>query len=311
MNTNGERILCISPNPAIDRTLVVPNFTLNAVNRATESLVNADGKGVNVARACRVFGKQTLCMGFVGGDGGRFFVQLAAQEGLTAAWTWIKGETRTNFIVADGHSGLTTVVNERGPTIGASDWERLITDVQHEARGTRHVCISGSLPVGSPLEDFIRLITVLRDAGKTVWVDTSGAALDAARTVTGIGLKVNDDEANELIGSPIANFDQAAEAAEYLSKQISGLVVLTLGAQGALLANGDTVHRATPPHIQRVSAVGSGDAFLAGLVCGLENQLAWAEALRWGVAAGTTNALSIGSGRFLISDFKRILAEVT
>ena len=51
-------ILCITPNPAIDRTLLVPNLVLGDVHRAQEVIVAAGGKGLNVARTIQRLGGQ-------------------------------------------------------------------------------------------------------------------------------------------------------------------------------------------------------------------------------------------------------------
>lgn len=43
-------ILCLTPNPAIDRTLLLPSLKLGNINRAEKIIVAAGGKGLNVAR---------------------------------------------------------------------------------------------------------------------------------------------------------------------------------------------------------------------------------------------------------------------
>ena len=54
-------ILCITPNVAIDRTLLVPAFSKGGISRATETIVAAGGKGINVARAIKVLGEPFIC----------------------------------------------------------------------------------------------------------------------------------------------------------------------------------------------------------------------------------------------------------
>lgn len=57
-------ILCITPHPGIDRTLVLPNLVLGDVHRAQKIMVAAGGQGLNVARTIRTLGREPLCMGF-------------------------------------------------------------------------------------------------------------------------------------------------------------------------------------------------------------------------------------------------------
>ncbi len=75
-------ILCITPNPAIDRTLIVPNLALGKIHRAQQLIVAAGGKGLNVARAVRTLGGESLCMGFAGGHPGHLLADLAQNEGI-------------------------------------------------------------------------------------------------------------------------------------------------------------------------------------------------------------------------------------
>jgi 1-phosphofructokinase family hexose kinase len=317
----APKILCVAPNPAIDHTLIVERFTPFEVNRAQASFVAAGGKGFNVARALSILGEPALCMGFMGGADGQRLVALAEAEGLPGQWTWLAGESRTCVIVADLHSGQATVVNERGPTATESDWRRLHEDVLRSATGTPWVCFSGSLPAGSPVERFTHLLADLCRQGNQVWVDTSGAALSAALSVPGVNIKVNESEARALLtqaggaAGVIAEVEAGGDVAALttaLRERTGGAVVVTLGAAGAVMATvSGGMWRAAPPPIKVVSAVGSGDSFLAGVVCALVSSFPPSLALRWGVAAGAANALSAGGGRFALADFEQLSADTS
>ncbi len=125
----GGAIVCVTPNPALDRTLTVPDLQLGAVMRTTEARVAAGGKGVNVARALSALGTGACCMGPVGGASGKILADLAAAEGLDADWTWCEVETRSCTILVDPAARRATVINEAGPRLSAGDWKRLCTDV--------------------------------------------------------------------------------------------------------------------------------------------------------------------------------------
>ncbi|NWG16776.1 MAG: hexose kinase [Chloroflexi bacterium] len=303
-------ILCVTPNPAIDRTLVVPGFKPGAVFRPTSQLAAPGGKGVNVARAVRVLGGAALCAGFVGGGTGRQLAELAEREGLGAVWTWIGAETRTCIIVADPDAEA-TVINENGPTVTAEEWSRLEADILRESAQASAVCFSGSLPQGQPPDVFAGLLQTLRGAGRAVWVDTSGAALAAALAVPGLHIKVNGDEAGAALGLAVEDINSAALAAAQLRARGAEIAALTLGGQGAVLAHETGCWHTQPPPVKVMSSVGSGDSFLAGLVQGFAAGLPPDEALRWGAAAGTANAMSVVGGRFSRQDFESVLAGTT
>ncbi len=304
-------ILCITPNPALDRTLVVPQIRVGEVLRASQSIVAAGGKGLNVARVASALGGAVTCAGFLGGHSGRTVAELAEREGLSSAWTWIEGETRTCVILAEEAGRDATVINAPGPTVTRDDWRRMRAQVIHAASAAAIVCLSGSLPPGADARDYASLLTALRQTDRPIWVDTSGAALAAALTVEGLGIKINGNEAGAIVGAQVEQPRQALLAARDLHRRTGGPVVLTLGGVGAVLADATGSWHAQPPVLRVVSTAGSGDACLAGLVVALTEAAGPAEALGRAVAAGATNALSIGGGKIDLDQYDEILRQTT
>jgi ribokinase len=75
-----------------------------------------------------------------------------------------------------------------------------------------------------------------------------------------------------------------------------GLVALTLGADGAVLLEGEReLARATPPRVHAIDATGAGDAFCAALVLSLLERRAHADALRRACAAGALATSRLGA----------------
>ena len=308
-------MIFITPNPAIDRTLLIPKFFAGEVNRSTGTIIVAGGKGLNAARAACRLGAQPVCMGFIGGQTGQHFEKLAQNEGFHAIWTPIAGETRTCVIVVDESNGSSSVINEPGPAISAVEWENLQKDIFSTlillpTHGT-HVCFSGSLPPGTPPELFGETLRSLAAAGYAVWVDTSGPALKTAIASTPAGIKVNADEMADVLDQPIRSVADAVAAAREIHQRGVRSVVLTLGKKGGVMVTQTGAWRATPPTIQAVSNVGSGDSFFGALIVALEQGLSPATALAWGVAAGVANAMSAGGASFALETFQELLEPIT
>lgn len=304
-------IFCITPNAAVDRTLTIPGFQKGGVSRATDTFIAAGGKGMNVARAVHNLGGVALCAGFLGGHSGRLLAELAEKEGFQAVWTWLDQETRACIIIIDPEdAGEATLINEEGAAITPADWARLQADILGQIERVDAVCLCGSLPSGTPPNGLAGLIHAVQTAGRPMWVDTSGAALQTAISAAPAGIKINAAEAGEIIGQAITNRATALQAGLALRQMGPQTVVLTLGRQGAILVHEAGSWWARPPVIKAVSGIGSGDSFLAGLVTGLAAGQSPATALQQAVAAGAANALRPGGGRFNISDFNTILAAV-
>lgn len=303
-------IICVTPNVAVDRTYLLPTVRLGQVLRATRTITVAGGKGLNVARAIKTLGEEALVMGLVGGRSGELVAELAAQEGLTAQWTWAASETRNCAILVSEEGAPATVVNDRGGPVSTTEWLQFIHDVAEAAPLASAVCICGSLPPGAPAHAPSDLVEAVLAAGVPVWVDASGPALAQAVSAYPTGIKINDEEAGALLGRTLTYLDDLHGAAQALHTRGIDQVIITLGARGAIYCAGRRQLHLRAPALTPVSATGSGDAFLAGWLVAQSRGLDAAAALTWGIAAGAANALSAGGGIFPRRDFDHFLAQL-
>ena len=304
-----EKIICVTPNAALDRTMVVPDFAIGHISRIGKAVAVPGGKGLNVMRAVRILGGQPLAMGLLGGHTGRMVAAMVADDGYEAAWTSFAGETRACTIIAN-QDGVSTVINESGQ-IAPSDWLALSDDICREAeRGDLSaICLCGSLPLGAPSDAPFALIARLKRNGARVWVDSSKSALVNAIAAKPYAIKVNRDELAAALGKRLRATQEIISAARSLTNDGIELVVVSLGAEGALLLGQAGAFKATPPAIQTVDPIASGDCLHAGIVTALADGRGFGEALRRGVAAGTVNALYAGGAQFPYAHFQAVLRE--
>ena len=304
-------ILCITPNPNLERTWMIPGIHLGGVFQAEEKVVLPSGKGVNVARAVRHLGGEAVCTGLLGGHTGRLLADLLEEMQISARWTWTERETRSSVAMIDPtDSGDATLISELGEPVTIQNWQDFEQDVLAASASTGFACISGSLPAGLPLDRFAQLIELLEARGIPVWVDSSGPALKASLKGKPTGIKINKKEAGALLGAPLTDLASIHAAAAALKNQGIRSVCITLGEHGAILSHENETWFAEPPRIELVSSVGSGDAFLAGLLVGFDHRESPAAALRMAAAAGAANARTPGGGRLKPEDYESILPQV-
>lgn len=301
------KILCITLNPAVDRTMTVPTVTAGEIHRSYETVVSAGGKGLNVARAVQNLGGKAVCAGFLGGLSGQHIEMLAAAEGFTAAWTQIVGETRTCMIVRAQDGAESTVFNESGPMVAADEWAQFCTELPAAAAACDLVCFAGSLPAGVEPDAFAKLIREVEASGAAVWVDTSKAALQAAVGVSPSLIKVNQHEAGEIADLSISLPEDAVAAAEKFRDNGVGSVIISLASAGGVLVADGGRWWAQPPTVRVQNSVASGDSFMGGLAVATVRGDAPQDALCYAVAAGTANAVSTGSAHFSQQDVETVL----
>ena len=276
-------ILTVTPNPSIDRTLVVDELRRGAVLRSRSHSSEPNGKGVNVSIALRLHGHATTAVLPTGGHDGARMREMLEARGLDHVPVQIRGEIRSNVSVVEP-DGTVTKLNEPGPTLSAGELDALLRAALNRASEARWLVGCGTLPPGAPDDFYARLVAGGRGAGAKVGVDTSGSALAAALPAGPDLIKPNADELAEVTGARITTVGEAVASAREAQALGAGTVLASLGADGALLVEEDVLHGEAV--VDRVeSAVGAGDATLAGFLAGgargargLESALAFAAA---------------------------------
>ncbi len=144
-------------------------------------------------------------------------------------------------------------------------------------------------------------------------LDTSGPALAQGLSGPPVFLvKPSLGEFRALTGLPLESEDEiAAAAAELASRGPAEHVVVTMGRQGALLANADGVLRLPSPQVATASATGAGDSFVAAMVYALASGRDVREAFRFGMAGGAAAVLTPGSGLAEAAEIQRLYEEMS
>jgi tagatose 6-phosphate kinase len=287
-------------NAAVDKTYRIPGFQIDHVHRPEEYWLTAGGKGVNVARVHHTMGGSALATGFAAGRNGRLITDSLTDAGIESDFVWTDGESRVCIAAIDPVAGTQTEINELGPTVSDVQFAALVAKVNHLLHDTHvdYLVLSGSLPPGVPNDAYAVLIAVGKKHGVRCVLDTSGEPLKLGVAAQPWMVKPNDRELAWLTGIDHLNEDGLVAQAMQLSKSGIDVVCVTRGALGAFIVADEVGWEASPPAIEFVSAVGSGDAFLgamlATLLQGDGNLLS--EGLRTGIGAGAANAETYGAG---------------
>lgn len=281
-------IVTLTPNPSIDRTIAVDRLQPGEVNRARSVRIDPGGKGVNVSRALLANGVDTLAVLPLGGPDGTLLSTLLDDAGLAHAAVGIAGNTRTNVAIVDP-SGVTTKVNEPGPELAPGEVAALRAAIPTESEW---VVLCGSLPRGTDTSLFT---DVVASYPGRVAVDTSGPALAAAVAAHPHLIKPNLEEMEELVGRRLLTLTDVADAGRELVEGGVGMIVTSLGADGALLTTADGQWFSSAAVTAPRSTVGAGDCLLAGVLSALAEGADPAAALDRGVAWGAAAVTLPGS----------------
>ena len=287
-------IRVIGANPAMDRISTWPPLRLGEVNRAGEVTVVPGGKGFNVARAVVRLGHTPSAHGFLGGPVGEALREMITAEGVLDRHTSIAAGTRVCFIAVEPDPGRSTVLNEPGPVVTEAEVSAFVEALRADVGTGDLLLISGSLPDSVSTSLVAEIIAIGREAGARTVVDIHSEALRVAFASRPWCLKCNSSELLELLGEDAIEDPSLvpglARAMQAVRDHGIEHVVVTLGPEGALVADADGVVHARVPGIEAVNATGSGDLLLAGLAAAIEEGARPRDAVVLGAACGTAGA---------------------
>jgi 1-phosphofructokinase len=289
-------IVSVTLNPSLDRTVEVDRLERGAVLRTSVPVLEPGGKGVNLTRALSLNGVDSVAVLPVGGPEGAELSALLDDAGVTARLVPVSGRTRSNLTVAEP-DGTVTKLNEPGSSLSVADFSVLSTVLAGLVTANDWVVFSGSIPPGCSASQLVSLMTSVTDLGASLAVDTSGDALTAAISAHPRVIKPNRAELAQAVGRELDSISEVIAAAQELRELGVERVLVSLGAEGAVLVgeHGAIVGESTVQHLR--STVGAGDCFLAGFLSKFavdesDEGAALIEALAWGAAAvslpGTT-----------------------
>jgi 1-phosphofructokinase family hexose kinase len=306
-------IITVTLNAAIDKTLAVPNFRLGRRHRAVEQTAMAGGKGVNVARALRTLGQPVIATGIAGGPTGTRIVEHLTEEGILNDFVRIREESRTSTAVVDPTSGEQTEINEYGPHVSEQELELFIDKLLYLAKGAEVCVFAGSLPRGVEPGLYGRLIEEQKRLDVMSVLDSEGEPL---RIATGAGPDVvspNELEAEGLVGHEFSDEEDRRNAVGEMIEVGAKESIMTL-PEGCLAMLGEgadrRLYRASLDPLEPVSAIGSGDAFLAGFVAARYADGDVDACLRFAVACGAESTQHFGAGVLEPREVERLAPEV-
>ena len=284
--------------------VVIGSLNMDLVTRAPrlpvggETLIGhslgtvSGGKGANQAVAAARLGAQVAMVGCVGNDdyGVQLRDALLAEQIDCQAVSVVEDSSGVALIVVDDNSqnAIVIVAGANGAMTPA-----VIDQFDAVLQAADVVICQLEIPdatVGHALKR-------ARALGKTVILNPAPASRPLpADWFTAIDYLIpNESEATALSGLPVDSLESAEKAASHLIAMGAGKVIITLGAQGSLFANGQSFEHFPAPKVKAVDTTAAGDTFVGGFAAALATGKSEAEAIRYGQIAAALSVTRAGA----------------
>lgn len=289
-------IFTLTLNPALDKSTEVGRVIPDSKLRCAVPKFDPGGGGINVSRAIRKLGGDSVAVYPAGGPGGQKMEQLLKGEGVNQVPVPSTNWTRENFIVVESDTNQQFRFGMPGPELFEHEWKKCMEEVTNPSKKIDYLVGSGSMPHGVPVDFYAQLARTCKKNNTRFVLDTSGEALEAAVDEGIFLLKPNLKELSYLVGRKLDTVPEQEDAAmEIVRKGKVEVLVVSLGPAGALLATADGIFYVSAPSVKKRSTVGAGDSMVGGMVYMISQGKSYVDAIRYGVASGTAATMNPGT----------------
>jgi 6-phosphofructokinase 2 len=299
----SKKIYTLTLSPALDKSTSVDQVIAENKLRCAPEKFEPGGGGINVSRALKKLGQSSIAIYPYGGHTGELFKDLLNKEGVEQIALPVQNWTRENFIVVEDRTNRQFRFGMPAPALLPEEAEKILKLLE-TSNDYDYLVVSGSTPAGLPGDFYGKLSQIVHDKGARLVLDTSGEPLKDAMGKAGIFMcKPNIGELSEIVGEELNTIPLQEKAAMKIieSGKIEVLVV-SLGAFGAFMASKEGIYHVAAPSVHKKSTVGAGDSMVAGIVFALKTGKTFSQAIKFGVACGTSATMNSGTELFKVED---------
>ncbi len=299
------QIVTLTLNPAIDKSTTIDRLVPEQKLRCANPKFEAGGGGVNVSKAIKKLGGETLAIFPIGGPSGQLLVDLLQKDDIYCEPVLTEQWTRENFIVVESSTNAQYRFGMPGPTLTEAEAHRCLDAIK--VAQPAYLVASGSLSPGLPEDFYARVAKVAKEINARLVLDTSGEPLRLAANEGVYLLKPNLGELSKMVGVESLEMDEVDEAAsEIIKRGDCEIVVVSMGPNGALLVTKDGFEHIPAPTVLKKSTVGAGDSMVAGMTWMLAQGKTPREMARMGVACGSAATMNPGTELFKSDDVYKL-----
>lgn len=283
-------IYTVTFNPSLDYIVRVDDFKLGQVNRTTEEIIYAGGKGINVSMVLKNLGFNSTALGFLAGFTGQEIRRLMEQQGVNADFIEVeKGISRINLKL---RSQEESEINGQGPDIQEKDILKLYQKLDRLQMDDVLV-LAGSIPSVMPGSMYMDIMKYLEDKKLKIVVDATRDLLVNVLPYHPFVVKPNNHELGEIFGVELKSKQEVIVYARKLREMGARNVIVSMAGDGAVfVGEDDSIYESDAPKGTVVNSVGAGDSMVAGFLAGYLRTGDYREAFKLGVCTGSASAFS-------------------
>ncbi|MBN2302836.1 MAG: hypothetical protein JXQ72_00065 [Anaerolineae bacterium] len=308
------KVITVTLNPSLDRTLTTHFLSQGYHNRVTEATrLDPAGRGVSISRALHTLGVPTHAIILVGGDPtGRAYQSLIAEEQFPMTILRRTGVTRSNIHLYDtGHNTHTVLMDDsRGVT--RMDRQEVANALIRLIEPGDTVVFAGSLPGDVRTDTYAVLTSLAQTLGAAVAINAGGGdPLEASIQARPTLVYLSQMQLEGLFNIPVRAYEDVIGCAHRLqARGVRRVLVAMENRDSAFLITETGTWWCDWPDVSATTA-GRNEALIAGYLAGRLTGHSFEEALQLGALMAAYTVAQVGVEFGTLRDVKAHMSEIT
>jgi len=299
------KIYTLTLSPAYDVHAVSEGFAAGKENLVTVTSRDAGGKGINISRALKSVGVETVPVLLLGRENSAEYEQAIQKDGLSPIIIHTGGRIRENLTVH--HDGGETRISYRGADAPSGLAELLKSRISPAPCDV--LTVTGRLPEGVTPTELYPYLKELRESGVRLVIDSRSYRREDIAALRPWLIKPNREEICEYSDGSIDGLSEVVWHRDDVLELGAEHALLTFDREGAALITENDTFTLHAPEVNAVSTIGAGDSAIAGFIYAYVSGMGLREALRYSVAFGSAATLTEGTMPPRRDDIKSLLKK--
>jgi len=299
------KIITLTLNPAFDTHYTVKGFVPFTENYADYVSTQPGGKGVNIAKALKRYGKDCENIIVLGKENAVKFEQIME---IPYTPIYADGKIRENITI---HSDINPETRISLDTFSLTDeylgeiGEKIYDICDNDTVLT----LTGRMPKGLSDDAVFQFCKNIKDKGTKLVIDSNSFSLAMLTDIGPWLIKPNEEEIGKFF-KECHTLPEAEEIAKIIHDEGIDNVMISMGKQGIAYAGDNACFSVNSPKIEVVSTIGAGDASISGFIYAYAQGLNQKECVKYAVAFGSAACLTEGTHPPFKEDIDNILKTI-
>ncbi len=292
-------ILTVTLNPALDRLIEIDNFKVGTMHRIFDedkTKVSPGGKGINVSLYLEQLGVPSTALAILGGLTGRMLqvrLRRECNQTISTSFLYVNDETRENFTIVDRKSNTITTVNLPGPFVDEKHFKLFMKKYKALLSNTTICEIGGTIPAGMPLDVYKDMVRMAKEAGALTVVNAHGEPLKYAIESVPDIVKPDIRGTKKVLNRELKTIGDYVQSAKELLSMGVKMVIYSFEMKNDIVATSDWTYLfKMRGEIKSVNLMGTGDAYIAGLIYAINAGKDYFESARYAMAAAIADEMT-------------------